>query len=145
MGARPRRAHSFNAVSHVCRHKASRPTLLRQLRGEAVVQFGSGSASMVLVFGFRITLGEQTAMPEAWGFPVRDTITGQHQVHDVWFGGAEAAWSGHNRNIVFCSTARKDCPAARNRSMWQPARTMARSACKRCGAETHCIQTAFPD
>ena len=44
-------------------------------------------------------------MPEAGDFPTRDTIAGQHrrehQVHDVWFRGAEAARRGYDGNIVF--------------------------------------------
>ena len=44
-------------------------------------------------------------MPEAGDFPTRDTIAGQHgrqhQIHDIGFGGAEAAWSGDDRDIVF--------------------------------------------
>ena len=44
-------------------------------------------------------------MPEAGDFPTRDTIAGQHrrehQVHDVWFRGAEAAGRGYDGNVVF--------------------------------------------
>src|SRR5580704_6299234 len=50
------------------------------------------------------TLGEKAAMPEAGHFPARDTVASehrrQHQIHDVGFRRAEAARSGHNRNIV---------------------------------------------